>query len=104
MIIFFYFRANRGIIPKVCESLFSQIAEKGKSDGADSKNNFTVSFSMLEVYNDIIRDLLNPTSVKKEGLKVREDWKGGFYAQGLKTEFVNTYQEISNLMTKGSKV
>ena len=34
---------------------------------------------MLEIYNEIIKDLLNPKSFKKGGLKVREHPQKGFY-------------------------
>lgn len=37
-----------------------------------------VRFSMLEIYNEIVRDLLNPSN-KKGGLKVRQHPKKGFY-------------------------
>ena len=38
---------------------------------------------MLEIYNEVVKDLLNPSSFTKNGLKVREDKKKGFYADGL---------------------
>ena len=38
---------------------------------------------MLEIYNEVVKDLLNPSSFTKNGLKVREDKKKGFYAEGL---------------------
>ena len=38
-----------------------------------------VTFSMLEIYSEIVRDLLNSKGDKKTGLQVREDPKNGFY-------------------------
>ena len=39
-----------------------------------------VTFSMLEIYNEQVRDLLNPASLKiKGGLKVRQHSNKGFY-------------------------
>lgn len=34
---------------------------------------------MLEIYSEVVRDLLNPSSNRKSGLTVREDPKIGFY-------------------------
>ena len=44
-----------------------------------------VTFSMLEIYNEQVRDLQVP--IKKhqhEGLKIRQHPKLGFYVEGLK--------------------
>ena len=41
-----------------------------------------VSFSMMEIYNEQVRDLLNPASLKvKGGLKVRQHPNKGFYGK-----------------------
>ena len=41
-----------------------------------------VSFSMLEIYNEQVRDLLNPASLKvKGGLKVRQHPNKGFHGK-----------------------
>ena len=43
---------------------------------------FQVQFSMLEIYNEQVRDLLNPKTISMTGgLKVRQDPKGGFYGE-----------------------
>lgn len=34
---------------------------------------------MLEIYSEIVRDLLNPGGDRKAGLTIREDPKIGFY-------------------------
>lgn len=60
-------------------------------------------FSMLEIYNEQVRDLLNPASNKKGGLKVRQHPKKGFYAEGLKTIAVNSYQQIEDRMEEGTE-
>ena len=41
---------------------------------------------MLEIYNEQVRDLLNPKSLKiKGGLKVRQHPKEGFYGEIILT-------------------
>ncbi|XP_073401192.1 kinesin-like protein KIF28 [Dendrobates tinctorius] len=89
--------ANRGIIPVVCEELF-QVIENKKDDA----KSFQVTFSMLEIYNEQVTDLLSE-SKKSEGLKVREDQQQGFYVDGLKRVPCESYAQIEKLMEQGKK-
>ncbi|KAM4040745.1 kinesin-like protein KIF28 [Anomaloglossus baeobatrachus] len=89
--------ANRGIIPVVCEQLFQVI--KNKTDDAKS---FQVTFSMLEIYNEQVTDLLSEGK-KSGGLKVREDQQQGFYVDGLKRVPCESYLQIEKLMEQGKK-
>ncbi|KAK4299096.1 hypothetical protein Pmani_028601 [Petrolisthes manimaculis] len=86
---------NKGIVPLFCNDLF-----KGITENTENKE-FEVRFSMLEIYNEVVRDLLNP-SKKKNGLKVRQHPKKGFYAEGLKLALVSNYQEIEQKMNEGT--
>ena len=63
---------DTGIVPMVCEEIFKT---------KDTKTNMQVevTFSMLEIYSEVVRDLLNPKGDKKSGLQVREDPKNGFF-------------------------
>ncbi|CAL4119353.1 unnamed protein product, partial [Meganyctiphanes norvegica] len=88
--------ANKGIVPMLCEDLFRGIKEK-ESEG----NTFEVRFSMLEIYNEDVHDLLNPKK-GKGGLKVRQHPKKGFYAENLKSALVTSYQEIQDKMEEGT--
>ena len=56
---------------------------------------------MLEIYNEKVRDLLNP-SKNKGGLRVRQHPKKGFYADGLKTVPVSEYKDIEQRMEEGT--
>lgn len=38
---------------------------------------------MLEIYSEVVRDLLNAQGDKKVGLPVREDTKNGFYGKSI---------------------
>ena len=58
---------------------------------------------MLEIYNEQVRDLLNPKSNKKGGLKIRQHPKKGFYAQGLKVVPVVSYDDIEDKMEEGTQ-
>ena len=57
---------------------------------------------MLEIYNEKVCDLLNPSN-NKGGLKVRQHPKKGFYADGLKTVAVSEYKDIEDRMEEGTK-
>ena len=64
---------------------------------------YQVQFSMLEIYNEQVRDLLNPQGNKKGGLKVRQHPKKGFYCQGLKILPVVSYDDIEDRMEEGTQ-
>ena len=60
-----------------CDELFKGIS--AKNDGTT----FEVKFSMLEIYNENARDLLDSKSAgnKKASLKIRQHPKKGFYGK-----------------------
>ncbi|XP_040824244.1 kinesin-like protein KIF28P [Ochotona curzoniae] len=91
------FGANKGIIPNVCEELFQGIESQARS------GEHQVTFSMLEIYNEQVRDLLSRTR-KPGGLKVREDQQLGFYVEGLKSVPCENYTHIERLLEQGAKV
>ncbi|KAM4770961.1 kinesin-like protein KIF28 [Rhinophrynus dorsalis] len=90
--------ANRGIIPVVCEELFRAI-----ENYQDKSRRYQVTFSMLEIYNEQVTDLLSKTK-KSGGLKVREDQHQGFYVDGLKLVPCESYAQIERLMEQGKKI
>ncbi|CAL1277290.1 unnamed protein product [Larinioides sclopetarius] len=91
--------ANKGIVPKFCEEMFRGIDDKRRSGDTTE---FEVRLSMLEIYNEIVRDLLSPGGDRKRGLKVREHPKKGFYAEGLQTALVTSYKEIERKLNEGT--
>ena len=56
--------------------------------GAGEPTQFEVTFSMLEIYNEVVRDLLNPKGSGRGGLRVRQHPKKGFYGKNLLTSDV----------------
>ncbi|KAI8639944.1 hypothetical protein BD408DRAFT_434717 [Parasitella parasitica] len=85
-----------GIIPRTCEELFKRI-------GANSQPNLTyrVEVSYIEIYNEKVRDLLNPKN--KGNLKVREHPSLGPYVEDLSRLVVTSFQDIDHLMDEGNK-
>ncbi|KAM4632494.1 kinesin-like protein KIF19 [Discoglossus pictus] len=83
-----------GIYIMTLNDLFKAIEET--SENMD----YSVSMSYLEIYNEIIRDLLNPTSGV---LELREDSKGAVQIAGI-TEFsTSNANEIMQLLRRGNK-
>nr|XP_013012872.1 LOW QUALITY PROTEIN: kinesin-like protein KIF28P [Cavia porcellus] len=91
------FGADKGVIPSVCEELFEAIEKQERSQ------DYQVTFSMLEIYNEQIRDLLSRTK-KPGGLKVREDQNMGFYVEGLTSVPCENYAQIEKLMEQGTRI
>jgi kinesin family protein 1 len=57
---------------------------------------------MLEIYNEVIRDLLNPAANKAGGLKVRSKPEIGVYVEGLTPVAVSNYPDIEKRMEEGT--
>eukprot|EP00794_Sanderia_malayensis_P019281 gene19281-21207_t len=88
--------ANKGIVPITCDELFKII------EGGDGSIKYQVTFSMLEIYNEQVRDLLTKDN-PKGGLQVRQNPKiGAFYVQGLKFVAVGSYKEIEKRTEEGT--
>ncbi|XP_053898961.1 kinesin-like protein KIF19 isoform X5 [Malaclemys terrapin pileata] len=83
-----------GIYIRTLNDLFKAI--EATSDNMD----YTVSMSYLEIYNEVIRDLLNPSS---GFLDLREDARGSIQIAGITEVSTTNAQEINQLLTKGNK-
>lgn len=88
---------ERGIIPRLCEHLFTIICEK-QSDAWSAK----VEVRYMEIYLEKVRDLLNPNQQKP--LKVREHQSTGPYVEGLSSHAVCDFEGVKTLMDDGNKV
>ncbi|ORY15000.1 hypothetical protein BCR34DRAFT_598706 [Clohesyomyces aquaticus] len=86
-----------GIIPKICQEMFERIGEMQ----LDKNSQCTVEVSYLEIYNERVRDLLNPST--KGNLRVREHPSTGPYVEDLAKLVVRSFSEIENLMDEGNK-
>ncbi|EJU06137.1 kinesin-like protein [Dacryopinax primogenitus] len=89
---------DKGIIPLTCEELFRRVVSK---TSGNPNLSFTVEVSYMEIYNEKVRDLLNP---KNSGnLKVREHPVMGPYVEDLAKLVVGSYDEMMTLMDEGNK-
>ncbi|KAM5245542.1 kinesin-like protein KIF16B [Ctenodactylus gundi] len=87
-----------GLIPRICEGLFSRVSETTRWDEAS----FRAEVSYLEIYNERVRDLLRRKSSKTFNLRVREHPKEGPYVEDLSKHLVQNYGDVEELMDAGN--
>ncbi|XP_071963099.1 kinesin-like protein KIF19 [Antedon mediterranea] len=83
-----------GIMARTLNDLFKAIESKSED------NIYKVTMSYLEIYNEMIRDLLNPTG---EVLELREDASGNVQVAGISEISTRSTREIMNLLVQGNK-
>ncbi|XP_069053897.1 kinesin-like protein KIF1A isoform X18 [Lepisosteus oculatus] len=88
---------QQGIIPQLCEDLFSRINDSNN----DNSMSYSVEVSYMEIYCERVRDLLNPKN--KGNLRVREHPLMGPYVEDLSKLAVTSYNDIQDLMDSGNK-
>jgi len=86
----------RGIHPRAVDDVFSHIQ---RDTGERCK--FLVRASYLQIYNEVISDLLKPES---KNLAIREDKRRGVHVDGLSEWVVRTPGDVYALMERGAAV
>ncbi|XP_075080362.1 kinesin-like protein KIN12A isoform X1 [Nicotiana tabacum] len=87
----------QGIVPRIFQTLFSSIQrEQENSEG--KQINYQCRCSFLEIYEEHIGDLLDPT---QRNLKIMDDPRVGFYVENLTEEYVSTYEDVTQILIKG---
>eukprot|EP00937_MAST-01D_sp_MAST-1D-sp2_P003885 g3885.t1 len=98
---------DRGIIPRAVTHIFQRI-----ESNTDPDLSFTVECSMLEIYNERIRDLFDAASRVRGGgaavqrpveLRVRDHPRTGPYVEGLRSFAVQTFEQVNALMERGAQ-
>ncbi|KAL0713460.1 hypothetical protein Bca4012_020438 [Brassica carinata] len=89
---------NCGMTPRVFEFLFSRI-QKEKEVRKEEKLHFTCRCSFLEIYNEQILDLLDPSS---NNLQLREDHKKGIHVENLKEIEVSSARDVIQQLMEGA--
>ncbi|XP_033936880.1 kinesin-like protein KIF1A isoform X8 [Pseudochaenichthys georgianus] len=87
---------QQGIIPLLCEDLFTKF-----NDNGENSKSYSVEVSYMEIYCERVRDLLNPKN--KGNLRVREHPLMGPYVEDLSKLAVTSYNDIQDLMDSGNK-
>ncbi|CAN4120124.1 unnamed protein product [Withania somnifera] len=89
---------NCGMTPRVFEYLFSRI-QKEREARREENIKFTCRCSFLEIYNEQILDLLNPSSVN---LQIREDIKKGIHVEDLMEIEVMSARDVMQQLLQGA--
>lgn len=87
---------QQGIIPRGCQKIFENI-----KNNTEEGVTFEVTVSFLELYNEKLKDLLDPKTNKT--IKIRESKEKGVYVENALEELVEDYNEIDELITDGTK-
>lgn len=90
--------SDPGVIPRLCREMFVRVAKLKES------HTFTIQCEYLEIYNEQVRDLLNPKAAEAEPLKVRQHPKLGVFVEGITKILVNSEGEIMRLLDEGAQV
>ena len=85
----------RGIIPRAIEDVFASI-----ESGGDANGRFLVRAAYLQVYNEVICDLLKP---ERTNLVIREDRRRGVFVEGLSEWVVRSPEAVRLLMERGAQ-
>jgi len=88
---------NRGVNFRALSSLFDIARNK-----TDIEYNFSVS--ILEVYNEIVQDVLNEKSLglSSQGLNIRMGREQGVFVEGLTNHKVSCTEDVERLMSTAS--
>ncbi|XP_077214413.1 kinesin motor family protein [Tasmannia lanceolata] len=87
----------QGIVPRIFEMLFTEI-EKDQENYEEKHINYQCRCSFLEIYNEQISDLLDST---QRNLQIRDDAKNGFYIENLTEDYVNSLEDVTQILIKG---
>ncbi|QCE01788.1 kinesin family member 15 [Vigna unguiculata] len=90
-------QSHKGIVPRIFQMLFSELdREQQASDG--KQFNYQCRCSFLEIYNEQIGDLLDPT---QRNLEMKDDSKNALYIENLTEEYVTSYDDVTQILIKG---
>ena len=87
---------SRGIIPRTIESIFSYI-----ESNSNKNTKFIIRAAYLQIYNEMISDLLKPENTNKN-LSIREDKQKGLYVDNLSEWAVRGPSDIYTLLERGA--
>eukprot|EP00948_MAST-09A_sp_MAST-9A-sp1_P003452 g3452.t1 len=92
---------NRGVNFRSMSYVFETIKERSGESGWT----YSLSISVLEVYNEIIRDLCDTSKKKKDpkGLTVKMDRGSGLEVVGLKANTVETMEQAMKIIDLAAK-
>eukprot|EP00002_Diphylleia_rotans_P039226 TRINITY_DN9055_c0_g1_i4.p1 TRINITY_DN9055_c0_g1~~TRINITY_DN9055_c0_g1_i4.p1 ORF type:complete len:1927 (+),score=590.84 TRINITY_DN9055_c0_g1_i4:53-5833(+) len=84
-------KSNPGIIPLALKDIFSHVDDPNGRD-------YVLRVSYMEIYNEVIRDLLNPEGIN---LKIHESQERGVFVGDLREVCVQSADEVLSLLNAG---
>lgn len=89
---------ERGLLPRIAEDLFEQLKA--------NRSDYLVKVSYLEIYNEKVRDLLNPSSSNgaPASLEIRRHPKVGVFVEGLTQNVAEAVEDVNRLLEYGHKI
>ncbi|XP_066546676.1 kinesin-like protein KIFC3 [Amia ocellicauda] len=88
---------NPGINQRALKHLFSEMEDrKGMWD-------YAVTLSLVEIYNEVLRDLLSKDPGEKLDIKISPDGTGQLHVPGLRVIEVKSFQHIKKILALGRK-
>ncbi|XP_053323503.1 kinesin-like protein KIFC3 isoform X2 [Spea bombifrons] len=86
-----------GINQRALQALYKEMeARRGLWD-------YSVSLSMVEIYNEVIRDLLSKDPQEKLDIKLNPDGSGHLHVPGLTSTEVSSFRHIKKLLALGKR-
>lgn len=85
-----------GIIFLTMQELFEKVDDLKETKQSE------ITLSYLEIYNETIRDLLNPGTGGKQGLMLREDANQAVSVAGLSSHHPQNVQEVMDMVIRGN--
>lgn len=93
-----------GIIPRACTDLFDSVMLENGEKSASEQKTFLIHASYLEIYNENVRDLLDPNSASSSStLELKENPDKGVYVKNLSMHKCTSAAQTQKLMAKGWK-
>ncbi|XP_045825037.1 kinesin-like protein KIN-12F [Trifolium pratense] len=89
--------SHEGIAPRIFQLLFSEL-ERERLVSDQKQFTYKCRCSFLEIYNDQIGNLLNPS---QRNLEMKDDSKNGLYVENLIEEYVTCYDDVAQILIKG---
>lgn len=86
---------DMGVIPRAINDIFNYAADNFAYD-------FTISVSFMELYQEVLYDLLGNKSRDQCVLEIREDTKGSIIIPGLTEEAVTSAKSTLDCLSRGS--
>ncbi|KAL6784755.1 KIN7A [Auxenochlorella protothecoides x Auxenochlorella symbiontica] len=83
-----------GMVPQAIAQVFATVARAG------ARTEFTLRLSMMEIYNEVLNDLLDPA---RSNLKLREDPRRGVGVEGITEENLVSAEHAIQVIARGNE-